>query len=304
MPGGETEGASGGSSGALDSSGRTSVALDVGCLESFNPKGEPHSLSQRWKRWKRAFNLYVTGKKVSNEAQKRALFLHVAGMDVQEIYFPLAADAESATFKATVKVLDDYFVPKTNVPFERHLFRQIVQENGETIDQFICRLCQRAINCEFGGNEGDYIRDQVIDKCYSSKLRQKFLEKEGALTLDDLLRIARSQEAVDRQLTQYSTDQVNNQLTDCVNAVGDKSDGNTHSGKGKKCFSCDQEGHFSGDKKCPARDRACRVCGGPARTPTHGGKHTRQLSTSLLVLGQEPHLIQLEPHLQRFLSYS
>ena len=237
MPGGETEGASGGSSGTSDSSGRTSVALDVGCLESFNPKGEPHSLSQRWKRWKRAFNLYVTGKGVSNDAQKRALFLHVAGMDVQEIYFTLAADAESATFEATVKVFDDYFVPKTNVPFERHLFRQIVQESGETVDQFVCRLRQRAINCEFGGNEDDYIRDQVIDKCYSSKLRRKFLEKEGALTLDDLLRIARSQEAVDRQLTQYSTDQVNNQLTDHVNAVGDKSDGNTRCRKGKKCFS-------------------------------------------------------------------
>jgi len=92
-------------------------------------------------------------------------------------------------------------------------------------------------------------------------LRRKFLEKEGALTLDDLLRIARSQEAVDRQLKQYSTDHVNNQLADHVNAVGDKSDGNMRSRKGKKCFSCDQEGHFGGDKKCPARDRACRMCG-------------------------------------------
>ena len=117
IPGGETDGASGGSSGASSSSGRTSVALDVGCLEPFNLKGEPHSLSQRWRSWKRAFNLYVTGKGVSDDAQKRALFLHVMGMDVQEIYFTLAADAESATFEATVKVLDDYFVPKANVPF-------------------------------------------------------------------------------------------------------------------------------------------------------------------------------------------
>ena len=43
MPGGETEGGSGGSSGASSSSSRTSVVLDVGCLEPFNPKGEPHS---------------------------------------------------------------------------------------------------------------------------------------------------------------------------------------------------------------------------------------------------------------------
>lgn len=71
--------------------------------------------------------------------------------------------------------------------------------------------------------------------------------------LDDLLGIARSQVAVNRQLKQYGTDQ--------VDAVDDKSDGNTRSGKGKKCFSCNQEGHFSGDKKCPAVDRACRMCG-------------------------------------------
>ena len=136
-----------------------------------------------------------------------------------------------------------------------------MQESEETIDQFVCRLHQRAINCEFGENENDHNRDQVVDKCYSSKLRRKFLEKEGALMLDDLLRIVRSQEAVDHKLKQYGTDQVNNQLADQVNAVGDKTDGNTHSGKGKKYFSCDQEGHFSGDTKCPARDRACRMCG-------------------------------------------
>ena len=72
--------------------------------------------------------------------------------------------------------------------------------------------------------------------------------------------IPRSQEAVDCQLKQYDTDLVNNQLTDQVNAVGAKSDGNTCSDKGKKCFSCDQEGHFSGDGKCPVLDRACRLC--------------------------------------------
>ena len=74
MPVGENNGASGGSGGASSTSGRTSIALDSGCFEPFNPNGEPHSLSQRWKGWKRAFNLYVTGKGVSDCAQKRALF--------------------------------------------------------------------------------------------------------------------------------------------------------------------------------------------------------------------------------------
>ena len=42
-------------------------------------------------------------------------------MDVQEIYFTLAGEGEGTDFEATLKVLDDYFVPKANIPFERHL---------------------------------------------------------------------------------------------------------------------------------------------------------------------------------------
>ena len=63
--------------------------------------------------------MYITGKGVWDDGRKRALFLHVAVMDVHEIYFTLASDAESATFEATFKVLDDYFVPKANVPFSK-----------------------------------------------------------------------------------------------------------------------------------------------------------------------------------------
>ena len=83
----------------------------------FNPKGEPHSLSQKWKRWKRAFCTLQRKLGVLDEEQKRALYLHVAGMDVRENYFILASDFESATFEATVKLLDDCFFPKANVFF-------------------------------------------------------------------------------------------------------------------------------------------------------------------------------------------
>ena len=157
-----------------------------------------------------------------------------------------------------MKVLEDYFIPKANVPFEIHLFRQIAQEMGETVDQLVCRLRQRAASCDFGDNEDDYIRDKVIDKCHSSVIRRKFLEKGGAVRLDDLLRIARSQEAVDRQMKVMGT----NASTDQVNTVGGKSSINKHSAGVKICFGFGQDGHFRGDKRCPARDQACRRCGG------------------------------------------
>jgi len=84
-----------------------------------------------------------------------------------------------------MKVPDDYVVPKSNVPFEWHIFRQVALLSDETLDQFVCR---------------PRLRDQVIDKCYSSHFRRKFLEQEGNTV--GLLKIPREQRAVCSQLRQ------------------------------------------------------------------------------------------------------
>ena len=41
---------------------------------------------KKWRRWKRAFELFVVGKGVTDNTQKRALLLHCAGIDVQDIF--------------------------------------------------------------------------------------------------------------------------------------------------------------------------------------------------------------------------
>ena len=42
---------------------------------------------------------------------------HSAGMDGQKLYFTLVGEGSSSI---TVNVPDNYFIPKANVPFERH----------------------------------------------------------------------------------------------------------------------------------------------------------------------------------------
>ena len=70
-------------------------------LPCFDAKGEPNSLSVRWKRWKRAFNLYVASKGVTNEGQKVALLLHSGGIELQEIYYTLVSEDQDTSFNAT-----------------------------------------------------------------------------------------------------------------------------------------------------------------------------------------------------------
>ena len=124
----------------------------------------------------RAFNLYVASREVTNEGQKVTLLLHSGGIELQEIYYTLVSEDQDTSFKDCVAVLDNYFTPKVNVSFEGHVFRQMQQMEEETINQFVCRLRQKAISCEFPSVD-EAIRDQIIEKCRDPKLRRKFLEK-------------------------------------------------------------------------------------------------------------------------------
>ena len=233
----------------------------------------------RWKRWKRSFELYLLAKGVSCDLQKVALLLHTAVTELQELYYTLAAtEEELKPYKDVIKILDEYFVPKVNVPFERHVFRQMEQQNGEKVYQCVCRLRQKAITCDFTDVD-ETIRDQLIEKCQDQKLRRKFLEKTNA-TLADLQDIARAFEAVNEQMN--SMDKSSIHPTGQVNWIKQQKFQNKGKGqsvnKGKKggqshksqkpeedqpqrCYKCNRFGHFARDACCPARDKECEKCG-------------------------------------------
>jgi transposase InsO family protein len=206
------------------------------------------------------------------DSQKVALLLHTGGADFQELYYTLIPEDEEKGLKESFEVLDNYFVPKVNVPFERHLFRQMSQAAGETVDQFVCRLRQKALTCEFA-NVDETIRDQLIEKCGNVKLCRKFLEKVNA-SLKDLQDIARAHEAVEiqmRSLEQFDSQQTGDGQVNVIDQFGRKNKrgnrdgvhGNNVSGRyGRgRCFNCNRTGHFAKDTICPARDEKCNECG-------------------------------------------
>ena len=132
--------------------------LDVASLPPFNPKEDPNTLAVRWKLWKRSFNLYLVAKGITKDEQKTALLLHTGGLNFQELYYTLLTGTDIKPFAESMELLDNYFAPQLNVPFERHQFRQMEQASGESVDQFVCRLRQKAIFCEFE-NVDEAIRD-------------------------------------------------------------------------------------------------------------------------------------------------
>ena len=66
--------------------------LNVNPIAPFHC-GEAAGIGERWKRWLRSFELYVTGKGITVAARKRTLLLHCAGVEVQDIFFTLEEEA-------------------------------------------------------------------------------------------------------------------------------------------------------------------------------------------------------------------
>ena len=111
------------------------------------------------------------------------------------IYYTLQSKND-IEFKHVKVKLDAYFELKVNVTFETYTFRQLSQDEDESFNKFITQLREAASWCNFH-DKGWEIKDQIIQKCHSDRLRRKALREDP--TLDKLIAAARAMEVADRQ---------------------------------------------------------------------------------------------------------
>ena len=89
--------------------------------------------------------LIIDPDKDDNKVQRRALLLHCAGpADVQDIFDVLANTGSAKDYQKAEDALTRHFVTQIITPYERHLFREMMQGEDETIDQFAIRLRRKA----------------------------------------------------------------------------------------------------------------------------------------------------------------
>ena len=187
-------------------------------LPNFDVSGTVSQVSLRWTKWLRSFEYMVDGKGITDFGRRRALLLHLAGEDVQDIFHDLTDPDVSLppdqrtradnVCKQCTRILSHHFAAAPNPTHERHVFRQLTPESDKTSQQFCACLRQQARLCGFAMDFMDEaIRDQIIATIKSSELRQKLLS-EVNLSLQDKLRIARTWEDAHSQAAQLVT-QVN-----------------------------------------------------------------------------------------------
>lgn len=238
-------------------------------LEILDVEGDNASIGHRWEKWKRALLIYLDASEIITPKRKRATLLHFGGTNLQEIYYNLpGAHIEAAenvnVFNVAIEKLDEFFLPKKNRVYERHMFRLIKQEEGEKFERFLLRLRKQADKCDFDQKD-DHLIDQITEKCTSIDLRKKFLTIGDSITLDKIITEANTLEVVNDQMENYGNKKQEKQEVNAIYNKKKKEETNLNRQlyikKNKKCCNrCGSNKHFTEDKECPARIQTCHRC--------------------------------------------
>lgn len=232
-------------------------------MREFEPGGAPRS---SWIQWKRAFEIYLEVAAVTDDRKKRTLLLHCGGIQLQNVFYGLPEteyEVREGTgqvrsgYETAIMRLDEYFAPKLNAYYERHLFRNLKQEEGETFDGFYLRVERKSKDCDYHKEEiSREIVVQIIEGCRSKRLRSKLLEK--VRSLDEVVQICRSSEEVEQRVRSFEP-----RSSQEVQKVEDRGSQRSNSSKSYasiRCHRCGYTGHMSKDKSCPAWGKTCNNC--------------------------------------------
>ena len=228
------------------------AGLSFSGIQPFNPHSDPSSLAIRWKDWVKRFNRCMVDFDIKAKARKRALLLYLAGPEVETIFATLSDTGNEDDYDKAVEKLTEYFAPKQNVLYERHVFRRAKQRVDESIDQFHTRLRHLGATCDFSDLDEE-IRTQIVENCRSSRLRRKALRDDTKLS--DLIAYARSIELSDKQTDEMEKE---SRPGEKVYSNMQRREQRPNKQISKKCYTCG--GSYPHVNECPASGKECRKC--------------------------------------------
>ena len=220
----------------------------------------------------------LIGMNITVPKRKRALLLHYASPEVDEIFDTLPNTGDDSDYATAIEKLKEYFSQQTNTAYEVYNFRQTKQKDSESLDSYHTRLHQLAKTCEFS-NIAKEIKEHIFLTCSSNSLQRRVLREN--LTLDALLKLGRAMELSEEQARQVekAAADVNTTETKGSNRPGRSHQQNEHSSQSRfrrsqarnrqnsnkrnskpgKCGNCG--GYAPYRNPCPARGKSCNACG-------------------------------------------
>ena len=106
-------------------------------------------LTSNWGFFKQQWQDYEVAPSLDQKSQsiRLATFRPVMGKQCLQIFLSLNCGTEELTINSALKALEDYFLPKKNVVYERYVFNSCFQAPEESIDCYVNRLRKLASCC-------------------------------------------------------------------------------------------------------------------------------------------------------------
>ena len=162
-------------------------------MEQLKPPNElsfDGNLTENWKKWLQSFELFLIASGIDEKDEKVqcATFLHVAGENARTVYNSFTfEDAEKDKIEPLKKKFGDYFTPRTNLTYHRHLFHNRSQSETETFEAFLTDLQNKIKHCGYDVYKcadaaveplpDSLIKDRIICGIFSEKLQTRLLRE-------------------------------------------------------------------------------------------------------------------------------
>ncbi|KAI5621586.1 hypothetical protein C0J50_18855 [Silurus asotus] len=233
-----------------------------------------------WPKWMKRFERFRVASGLETQADENQVnaLIYTMGEEAEDILTSLHLSPQAASDYEVVKNrLNDHFVARRNVIFERAKFNQRQQEVGESVDHLITALHCLAEHCGYGDLHDEMVRDRLVVGLTDKRLSEQ-LQLDPELTLEKAVVRVRQSELVKKQQEQlksnFKWDMANEQL----DSVQTKQYGNVKTKPVKPffgqlsvkapqikprkqmlCMRCgDTRGHDL--QQCPAREAICHLC--------------------------------------------
>ncbi|XP_063245210.1 uncharacterized protein LOC134546356 isoform X1 [Bacillus rossius redtenbacheri] len=206
--------------------------------------------------------------KEEDQAKRRAILISSLGKETYEVLRNLCEPKkpQDVSYRELLKLLSDHYSPKPSVIAERQNFHKRVQQDSETISDFVVGLRKSTRYCNFGTFLDLALRDQFLvgvrDKHITHRL---YLESED-ITFENAVALAAAYEAAmdnaSLGVADLKVSEVPCQtppVTEAVNVVKFRPRKVDEKGLGTmKCFCCGRANHVV--KDCKFKSYRCNNC--------------------------------------------
>ncbi|CAL9686008.1 unnamed protein product [Knipowitschia caucasica] len=223
------------------------------------------NVNENWKSFRQSFELYLlaAGLDDADEKRKVALLLTVAGRGALDVFNTFQFDDEDYGLNDVVTKFEDYCTPRRNETYERYVFRNRMQNENESIEQYVTDLRLKSQSCNFGTLCDSMIRDQIVIGVQDKRVRMLLL-KETDLTVEKAVRICQASESTKLQLKTFDNDCEPAAVDAIKKGARETEKRRFRDTKDKKRDKrdCERCGNKHAPKQCPAYGKDCRKCGG------------------------------------------